>query len=739
MKAGLQTMRWVVSLACAMVIAFAVSGGGASVFAQAPANPHGQTKLALECGACHTTNGWRTLREPMAFDHTRQTAFALTGRHAEVGCAACHLDLRYDRPRIAARDCASCHLDVHQGKLSADCASCHNTRSFREAAGIEQHARGRFPLTGAHVQISCESCHRDDRGGAFTALDSDCYSCHRQDYESARSVDHKAGGLPRECQQCHATSSWHTSTFDHGVVAKGFALNGKHAQVECAGCHTGGTGPLKFTPSGPNDCVACHRAAYDKEHSGTGFPLDCTSCHTVNGWERNAFDHAASGHGFALLGKHAVAPCTACHLPPDNKLKFQTTNADDCVGCHQPDYDREHTGSGYPTACGRCHSVNGWSGANFDHAGAASGYVLEGQHARVPCTDCHTGPDLTLKWPKPATNQECVACHRPDYDREHSGSGYPVTCRTCHDANDWTHAVFDHVKSGNGFVLAGAHAKAQCTSCHGASNVLKFPKPANVNDCLACHRPDYDREHTGTNFPLTCGTCHNQNTFTGATFDHGTTGFAWPARTPRRSAPTATVPDNVLKFPKPANVNDCVACHRPDYDREHTGTNFPLTCGTCHNQNTFTGATFDHTTTGFSLVGAHITVQCSSCHGANNVLKFPKPANQDDCLACHQADYNTAHTGSMYPTTCLTCHNTTVFKGAIFNHDGQFFPVYSGSHRGRWNNCADCHPSASDFGIFTCISCHAHNKTEMDSQHRGRAGYVYDSIKCLSCHPTGRT
>lgn len=483
--------------------------------AQETVSPHGSLRSGIECSACHTTAGWRSVRERLDFDHDRQTRFALTGRHADASCSGCHLKLRFDQPRLAARECASCHLDVHQGRLSADCASCHNTQSFREAASIEQHARTRFPLTGAHIQISCESCHKDDRGGAWTALDTDCWSCHRGNYAAAKTVDHEGAGMAHDCTTCHGTAAWQTATFDHATVARGFTLDGRHATMQCAACHGGPGGSLKWTPSGVTDCVACHRG----------------------------------------------------------------------------DYDREHAGTGYPANCERCHNTNGWSGADFNHAGGANGFDLQGRHANLLCPACHTPPDFALKWAKPAGTNDCVTCHRPEYDREHAGTGYPTMCLACHDVNDWARAVFDHVLGGEGFPLLGAHASAPCTSCHGPNNALKFPQPANADDCIACHRADYDAEHTGSGFP----------------------------------------------------------------------------------------------------------------------------------------------------TTCLDCHNTTSFQGAVLNHDADFFPIYSGSHSGKWSNCQQCHPSATDFAVFTCLSCHEHSKISMDSKHAGRTGYAYDSVTCLSCHPRGKS
>jgi hypothetical protein len=112
------------------------------------------------------------------------------------------------------------------------------------------------------------------------------------------------------------------------------------------------------------------------------------------------------------------------------------------------------------------------------------------------------------------------------------------------------------------------------------------------------------------------------------------------------------------------------------------------------------------------------------------------------CVSCHQADYDAttepSHRTAQFGTSCETCHSTAGWRGASFNHDAAFFPIYSGPHRGEWNNCSTCHTSAASYKQFTCLSCHEHNKTEMDAKHRERNGYVYASPNCLSCHPRGR-
>ncbi len=554
---------------------------------QAVKSPHGKLPDGLDCAACHTPEGWHTLKSRLGFDHAR-SGFALTGAHTQVACARCHLDLRFDGPAIKADDCGGCHADVHQGRMIQSCSECHNTRSFKDVDGDMIHQRTRFPLTGAHRQISCVSCHKTDVGGAFTSLPTDCASCHIEDYRGAKSVDHVAAGYPTDCTQCHTTVDWHDApSFDHAKVSRGFELVGAHASLRCASCHqVPGLQPL-FNPTSQNDCVACHLTDYDRAHSGSGFPTTCTSCHNVNTWDDANFDHSATN--FPLVGAHASLACSRCHSA-SNDLSKLPTGPDDCVACHQADYDKAHSGSGIPTTCSGCHTTSSWDGATADHALLSGGFTLSGPHATAQCTACHAVPGYTLLFPKPSSPNDCVACHQADYDKAHGGSGFPTTCTSCHQPDTWSGATVDHAQISGGFQLVGAHATAPCTSCH-------------------------------------------------------------------------VVPGYTLKFPTPASSNDCVTCHR--------------------------------------------------------------------------ADFTSAHGSLGFPTDCTTCHNTTAWTPSSFDHDAQYFPIYSGSHQSVWTTCATCHTTPSNFASFTCTDCHT--KSTTDGHHTDVRNYVYESSACYSCHPRGRS
>jgi hypothetical protein len=138
---------------------------------------------------------------------------------------------------------------------------------------------------------------------------------------------------------------------------------------------------------------------------------------------------------------------------------------------------------------------------------------------------------------------------------------------------------------------------------------------------------------------------------------------------------------------------------------------------------------FNHNTTIFPLTGFHATaaVTCAMCHVNNNYTTLPT-----DCYGCHAAAYNTttnpAHAAAGFPTTCATCHTTTAWTGATFNHT--YFPVNHGNANGV---CATCHINPANYLVFQCTQCHGGGNAANFS-HPNVGGYVYNSVNCYQCH-----
>jgi hypothetical protein len=108
-------------------------------------------------------------------------------------------------------------------------------------------------------------------------------------------------------------------------------------------------------------------------------------------------------------------------------------------------------------------------------------------------------------------------------------------------------------------------------------------------------------------------------------------------------------------------------------------------------------------------------------------------------VGCHLTDYNQTnnppHASAQFPTDCQMCHTTSAWIPSTFDHDGQYFPIYSGKHAGEWNLCSDCHTNPGNYAEFTCLTCHGQSQT--NEEHNGVPGYSYNSNACYNCHPNG--
>lgn len=315
-------------------------------------NPHG--KLELPCATCHAPNGWIPARVSSAFDHAK-SGFPLAGAHTRAACRDCHATLDF-KGAPPPTDCAACHRDAHRGELGADCGRCHTPRSFIDrAAMVREHQETRFPLTGSHLALDCEQCHRPEPQGRlrFVNQASDCVDCHRTSYVATTTPNHPAAGFSTNCTQCHATTVWTTARFSH--AGTGFPLTGAHTAVPCAGCHGDAVYVGKSTA-----CVSCHQAAYDgatgPNHVQAAFPTDCTLCHTTAGWSGGRFTAHDASYFRIYSGTHngRWSSCATCHNVPNDYAQFT------CLSCHgQQQTNSHHTGvSGYSynsQACYSCH------------------------------------------------------------------------------------------------------------------------------------------------------------------------------------------------------------------------------------------------------------------------------------------------------------------------------------------------------------------------------------------------
>ncbi len=463
------------------------------------------------------------------------------------------------------------------------------------------------------------------------------------------------------------------------------------------------------------------RASTQSPHGTLNLP--CTNCHTFTAWKpiRNIpeFDHNQTP--YPLRGMHVKVTCMQCHT----KLVFSNVGKK-CADCHA-DFHRRQFGA----ACEQCHTVAGWRVSVQSIRQHQNRFPLVGAHASVPCESCHQQA-AAGRFEGLSTN--CYSCHTRDYQTpvfDHRAMGIVPTCNACHSMDSWLGAKFDHARFA-GFTLSGVHATLDCTACHIGGRFKGTPA-----DCASCHINDFNKttnpNHKTAGFPTDCSICHSTSGWIPAAFDHS------------KVFPLTGVHATLSCVSCHANGNftgvgtTCVSCHLKDYNNttnpNHKASGIPTDCAVCHSTASWQPASFDHSKTPFPLTGAHVNVACASCHVGGRYAGTPT-----DCYSCHQAQYtgttNPNHVAAQFPTTCNTCHSTISWLGAVFNHT--WFPIYSGTHAGKWMSCGDCHVNTSNFAVFSCITCHQHDASIVNPNHSGVSGYTYTATSCYSCHPTGQ-
>ena len=416
------------------------------------ADPH-RGSLVGACTRCHDTKQWET---PPGFDHER-SEYPLTGKHADVACAKCHLAARL-RPRVDSvgepvpvfrpvpfTDCTSCHSDPHRGRLTGACRGCHVTSSFRTITRASfDHDRTRYPLRGQHASVACAACHR---GGDLRPRYQACTDCHA-DAHGGQLVARADRGA---CNSCHAVGGWRPSTF--GVAAHAslrMPLDGAHATAPCGACHTPERPGLNALPSPTSvgtarvimrppetTCEQCHADPHVWQKKWAAIP-SCTACHSARAFRptiMSVADHATTG--YALQGAHRAVPCVACH-EQSNRARAGSTlisampkapplslaaSASTCAGCHNDPHEGQFGKLG-TAACDRCHTVDSVSPASrFDH-GRDTRFALTGAHERASCGACHR-PSAGAKPSTPVRytglSSRCESCHASSPGRPEGG------------------------------------------------------------------------------------------------------------------------------------------------------------------------------------------------------------------------------------------------------------------------------------------------------------------------------
>ncbi len=309
------------------------------------------------------------------------------------------------------------------------------------------------------------------------------------------------------------------------------------------------------------DCLMCHGEADAKAENGRSIAVD------------------ASRFGGSIHGALGLA-CTACHTDlASAELPHAATLAKvNCATCHEDAVGK---------FAASIHSTARRQGANT---------------AAATCVDCHSSHDI-----RPASDPEsrtyplnlpatCSACH-----------GDPAIIAKGHIAIGNVGDLFKDSIHGRAISRSGLLVSANCTSCHGAHDILPKSDPAS--------------KVFRANIPQVCATCHGGIQ---AQFERGSHGAALAAG--KTTAPVCT---------------DCHSAHA--IQRVDSGSwrlDTINECGTCHldkiktYRDTFHGQV---TSLGFVRVA-----KCSDCHGAHEV--HPK------------SDARSMVAPDRVLSTCQTCH-----------------------------------------------------------------------------------
>lgn len=229
--------------------------------------------------------------------------------------------------------------------------------------------------------------------------------------------------------------------------------------------------------------------------------------------------------------------------------------------------------------------------------------------------------------------------------------------------------------------------KTECRECHGAEGW----KPVRIS-------PRFN--HAAFNFPLrgahktaACMACHQELTFSN----------------------TAT---------------QCVDCHR-DSHRGELGAS----CDRCHSLRAFNDRSVLmrlHETTRFPLQGAHLAIDCESCHApaAQGGLQFV--ALSARCVSCHEQQFlatrSPDHVAGGFDRTCELCHEARVWNQAHFFHR----LALTGAHRAL--TCDQCHVNHRYQGTpADCVGCHQRDYDQTTQPNHVQVGFL---TQCATCHAT---
>lgn len=500
------------------------------------------------CMSCHL------MAEP--YEEFAQSA------HRGLGCKACHQPTLVARSQMALAQVVENpdSLTAHAVVPNEACAACHIDGNPDNWAIVSQSAGHRVHLESADSSLQglqCVQCHSSGVH-EFAATDKTCgqSGCH----EEVDITLGRMGDFTIHCAACHGFSQSIPTTADASADARAVRAALAPTENECLSCHV-----MRTLVDMPDDephgqvCATCHNPHTQAE------PVDAVSTCATVGCHTEVHELTPFHRG---LDATALENCAECHSAHD-----WSTQADDCLSCHQDIFDDGPAGSrgaaldrgpegSVPASRPSASFASLSRPAEYLHTAAVS-VALPAQEPAASQRTPNTLGQATFRHAN-HRDVECSACHVSTESHGAITVTEIADCRSCHHAGE---------------------PAEDCTSCHSGP-VLAGRGPFAVPQSLDFSVVDQPVQRSlpfshSDHAQPTCATCHQAG------------------------------------LTRPLDTGACASCHT-----EHHAVG--ATCMSCHEQ----PAASAHT------VESHVTCGGSGCH--DNPAYSGLPRDRQGCLACHQ-------------------------------------------------------------------------------------------------------
>ena len=578
--------------------------------------------------------------------------------------------------RVAAAGCSALLLlgllvSTARAQEASDCLACHADRELTAERGgrtVSLHVPEKAYAASIHGGLACISCHADVAGmeGAHeTPLQKvDCAACHEAETKQHAASLHgramkRGDALAPSCASCHGKHDI------RAVKDPASPVSPLKVPFTCGKCHQEGTAVMRQRNIHQDHILDNYSESIHGEgllKKGLVVAANCASCHTAH----NIRPHTDPSSSIARA--NIARTCTQCHAQIEEVhrkvIKGELWEKEAhvlpaCVDCHQPHKVRKvfYSQGMADTDCLKCHRETGLKASDGRSLFVDEQQHQRSRHAKVACSQCHSGVNVSLRRPCEAIAQkvDCGACHTEvaqQYARSQHGklllAGDPnaPSCKECHG----THATLGRLETasptfptdvprlcarchregekaavryqgpqhqiiesytesihGKGLLKSGLTVTATCTGCHTAHGVLPRTDPLS-----SVHRK---------NVPQTCGRCHHgiQEQFE-KSIHHVLEGKT----------------DKELPV-----CNDCHSAHTiTRADAEGFKLDIMQKCGRCHGE--ITKTYFDTYHGKVSQLGYTKTAKCYDCHGAHDIQRVADPRSHlsrenvvPTCQKCH--------------------------------------------------------------------------------------------------------